>query len=107
VKNQGCQLSMDGRGAAGQCLRRTPLALSEVRVCLSPCLRVGRSGENLDHAVCGVVQSIQTPFQPGSKNTLSGLYRSVATGQNGSVINSRDSTLNPIIAVQTFGATSH
>jgi hypothetical protein len=53
-----------------------------------------------------VVQSIQTTFQPGSKNTLSGLYRSVATGQNGSVINSRDSTLNPMIAVQTFGATS-
>jgi len=53
-----------------------------------------------------VVQSIQAPFKPESENTLSGLYRHVATGQNGSVIIGRDSTLKSMIAVQRFGATS-
>jgi hypothetical protein len=51
------------------------------------------------------IQSSQTPFQPGAKNTLLGLYRSAVTGKNGSAINNMDSTLNPTIAVQTFGAT--
>jgi hypothetical protein len=91
---------------AGQCLCRTRMALGEIRVRLSPCLRFGGSSQNLDHAVRGVVQSLKTTFQPGSKNALSSLYRSVATGQNGSVIIGRDFTLKSMIAVQRFRATS-
>jgi len=49
---------------------------------------------------------IQTPFKPESKNTLSGLYRHVGTGQNGSIIIGRDSTLKSMSAVQRLGATS-
>jgi hypothetical protein len=107
VKNQGCQLSMDGQGAlAGQCLRRTLMALGEIRMRLFPCLRFGGSSQNIAHAVRGVVHSLKTTFQPGWKNALSSLYRSVATGQNGSVIIGRDFTLKSMIAVQRFRATS-
>jgi len=49
---------------------------------------------------------IQAPFKPESKNTLSGLNRHVGTGQNGSIIIGRDSTLKSMSAVQRLGATS-